>query len=277
MFRSAAAFNQDIGNWDVSKGTSFSLMFEKTAAFNQDIGNWDVSKGTSFSRMFWDAAAFNQDIGNWDVSKGIDFSYMFTSAAAFNQDIGNWKLNKARYLGKMLSNSGLSKTNYDNTLIGWAANPNLASGNITIGADNLRYCAGAAARTSIINTKGWTFDGDTEECPEANDLIETTETRDQTSKIANTTTTKSLSEELELDIYPNPTNYALNIEIKNAVTNSRLTIRDQLGRVVWEQKLETNQAKFLLSVEQEQFPVGMYWVGLDNGKTIKTKKLIIIR
>ena len=37
-------------------------------AFNQDIGDWDVSRVVYMNDMFLGASAFNQDIGDWDVS-----------------------------------------------------------------------------------------------------------------------------------------------------------------------------------------------------------------
>ena len=43
MFCDANAFNQPIGNWDVSKVSDMSYMFCSAKAFNQPIGNWDVS------------------------------------------------------------------------------------------------------------------------------------------------------------------------------------------------------------------------------------------
>ena len=49
MFSQALAFNQDIGNWDVSNGTDFSYMFYRANVFNQDIRSWDVSNGTAIS------------------------------------------------------------------------------------------------------------------------------------------------------------------------------------------------------------------------------------
>ena len=37
MFSSANAFNQPIGNWNVSKVTDMALMFQSATVFNQPI------------------------------------------------------------------------------------------------------------------------------------------------------------------------------------------------------------------------------------------------
>ena len=52
-------------------------MFIDAEAFNQPIGNWDVSNVTNMRNMFGCAKAFNQPIGNWDVSSVTDMSLMF--------------------------------------------------------------------------------------------------------------------------------------------------------------------------------------------------------
>mgnify|MGYP003752112657 CR=1 FL=1 len=60
-------------------------MFRGAYAFNQDIGNWNVSSCSNFNRMFRDAYAFNQDIGNWKLrSAGATMTNMFSNASAWS-------------------------------------------------------------------------------------------------------------------------------------------------------------------------------------------------
>ena len=67
---------------DVSSVINMSHMFynndnQRPFAFNQDIGNWNVSNVKSMRNMFQNANQFNQDISKWDVSNCTDMRYMF--------------------------------------------------------------------------------------------------------------------------------------------------------------------------------------------------------
>ena len=42
MFRSATAFNQPLGSWNVANIVDIRSMFRSAAAFNQDLSSWDV-------------------------------------------------------------------------------------------------------------------------------------------------------------------------------------------------------------------------------------------
>ncbi len=70
--------------------TDFSELFKNATGFNEDIGHWDVSDGTSFLSMFEGASAFNQDLSHWDTTQAVNMDYMFYKASVFDQDLSGW-------------------------------------------------------------------------------------------------------------------------------------------------------------------------------------------
>jgi len=60
-----------------------SNMFNNAYEFNQNIGNWDVSKVTTMKEMFYIASEFNQDLSNWDVDGVRECSLFAASASSF--------------------------------------------------------------------------------------------------------------------------------------------------------------------------------------------------
>ena len=167
-FRDATSFNQDLGGWNVSSVANMQGTFDGATAFNQDLGGWDVSSVGDMQEMFQDATAFNQDIGGWNVGAVADMDSMFMDATAFDQDISGWNVSGVTTMANMLDNSGLSSTNYDNLLTGWAALT--LQSNVTLGVAGINYCTGTAGRNILVNTHGWTITGDQQSCSVATDI-----------------------------------------------------------------------------------------------------------
>ena len=98
MFVNNDGFNNggsdSIKNWDVNKqGGHFGNMFKNATAFNQDIGNWDMSNSqmNTWVGFFNGATSFNQDLRAWCASnissEPSDFS---TSSALIDSNKPVW-------------------------------------------------------------------------------------------------------------------------------------------------------------------------------------------
>ncbi len=148
MFRQAAAFNQNIGGWNVRSVTNFSGMFSSALTFNNasqpmpwssgggigngvvgniinmsnmflgatsfdvDITTWPTTKVNNFAGMF-QGSAFNRDISVWDVSNVIGMNNMFNGNVVFNQPIKYWNVGSSTFNG-MFGGA----TQFNNTYLG---------------------------------------------------------------------------------------------------------------------------------------------------------------
>ncbi len=185
MFEHCWSFNQDISNWNVSNVKTMALMFFRCGIFDKPIGNWKVHNVESMNSMFYGCYMFNQPINNWNVEKVTVMSGMFQGCHNFNQPLNNWDIRKVKRMGAMfshafsfnqslanwgsilntdvdleefLNNTGLSVCNYDATLQGFA------NGIVTgrkMDAGGLKF-ANTSARNTLLTTKGWTINGDSE-------------------------------------------------------------------------------------------------------------------
>ena len=172
MFSGATNFNGAIGNWNVGNVTNMIFMFNNATSFNKPINSWNVGNVTNMNNMFYGASSFNQPLHLWNVQNVTSMGSMFWYASSFNQPLGAWKLNSigqynvnsSHSLIYMLSDCGMLRANYEATLDGWAANPNLPS-TIVLGSTGRYYCGTThQGRPTLINNFGWTIFGDTDNC-----------------------------------------------------------------------------------------------------------------
>lgn len=165
MMRGMPVFDQNIGAWNVSNVTVMASMFSDSAEFNNggspSIGNWDTSSVISGSAMFVNARKFNQPIGTWDTSGFTNLDSMFQGAFDFDQDLSGWDIsNVTSFLNfnqsVFAATDGFSTSNYDATLIGWAAQA--VRPNIALIIAGKYSSAGQAARDTLTSApNNWTI------------------------------------------------------------------------------------------------------------------------
>lgn len=162
MFQEAAVFNQPLDTWNVISVTDMSGMFYLAPVFNQPLNSWDVDNVTNMSSMFGRNPVFNQALTDWNTQSVTNMSRMFENASSFDQDLATWNVGSITNMANMLSQSALSQANYDNSLIGWAAQT--VNPNVNLGATNINYCDGRIARQALIDNAGWNITGDIINC-----------------------------------------------------------------------------------------------------------------
>lgn len=165
MFENATSFNGNISSWETGNVFNMFSMFNGATAFNGDISGWSVSSVENMSRMFRNATSFNSDISDWNIENVTYTSWMFSGAASFDQNLGNWDIGSIDHndeLGMfaMFDNSGMSASNFSNTLIGWS---NFVAQNdgpygVTLGNEGVPACTTQEtfdAANNLFSNYGW--------------------------------------------------------------------------------------------------------------------------
>ena len=228
-------------DWDVSQVTDMSRAFVYKNKFNGDLSSWDVSNVIDMSYMFQSANAFNQDIGAWDVSSVTDMKVIFTDAYNFNQDIGAWDVSSVTNMNYMF----LEASSFNQPIGAWdvssvtdmyymffyASSFNQDLSNwcvINIGSKPDRFSLWSAMGSSKRPIWGT--------CPTAS-------VDDQN--------------QLDISIYPNPTNDKLFIQ--GLSSSSRVSIYNVLGKLVLSQtiskEIDVNNLQsgiYVIKIAEEQ-------------------------
>ncbi|MFN8347614.1 MAG: BspA family leucine-rich repeat surface protein, partial [Spirosomataceae bacterium] len=160
MFFGCTTYNQALpSSFNTVNVTNMQSMFLGCSAYNQSLpSSFNTANVTNMQSMFSGCSSYNQPLpSSFNTANVTNMLGMFAGCSAFNQNLGAWNLGAVTNMNAMLGGTGLSITNYDNTLIGWNTagytNKNLGD------ASPLQYCAAQSARASLI-TKGWTITGD---------------------------------------------------------------------------------------------------------------------
>jgi trimeric autotransporter adhesin len=222
MFQQTASFNQPLNTWTLSSVTQMSTMFSFAEAFNQPLDNWILGSVTNLYGMFQFAQAFDQDLSSWDTSQVTNMTQMFYGAAVFDQNLGGWNVANVTLMTNMLANSGISQGNYDDTLIGWAAQS--VQNNVSLGATDLQYCNGLSARQSLMDDHNWTITGDSVNCS----FVLCT----QITSPLDTDTQVPANSDIRWAPAPNATGYRVSIRRENGGATQIIYDNEDLGNVV---------------------------------------------
>ena len=167
MFFGCAAYNQPLpASFNTSAVTDMYYMFYGCSAYNQVLpAAFDTSAVTDMSYMFYGCTLFNQALpAAFDTSAVTDMSAMFSGCTAFKQSLAAFNMAAVATITNMLTNCNINATgtttNYDDTLIAWAAQDLVNS--LTFTATNCKYggdavSGGQQARTAIATDDLWTF------------------------------------------------------------------------------------------------------------------------
>ena len=109
----------------------------RNSNFNRNIGSWNTGRVTTMRDMFRDNGNFDQDISGWDFSN------------ISNDD----------NLRNFFTNGELDEDNYDALLIRWSQQASSMPDDIVVHMGDSEYDSNAAAsaRSTLINTYGWSI------------------------------------------------------------------------------------------------------------------------
>ena len=168
LFLNASSFNQPIGDWNTGSVTQMFGVFNNAVAFNQPLANWDTSNVTTFNNMFNGATSFNQPLNNWNVTSAFSNAFMFANTDSFDQSLSDWDISAFTSASNFFSGAGLSRENYDATLIGWATldpGETQIPSNITFDGGNSQFCDSESQRQDLIDNFNWTITDGGLSCP----------------------------------------------------------------------------------------------------------------
>lgn len=160
MFRTfyqKGTIQSNIGAWDVSAVEDMGSTFEG-CWIEDDLSNWDVSNVEDFGSAF-EGARIEFDLSRWNPKSAKSFACMFENVfPEIDRDFSKWCVESVVNFRNMFEGTELPRHRYDALLISWSKQ-NVRT-NCVFGAGRSRYTPGGeaeAARTKLVEEKGWTI------------------------------------------------------------------------------------------------------------------------
>ena len=211
--------------------------------------DWDVSQVTDMGNAFRDKNTFNADISSWDVSNVSSMSRMFQYASIFNQDIGDWDVSSVRGMFEMFYEA----KSFNRDMGDWDVSSVTDMRIMFHNAGNFNQDISSWCVTNIIS--------EPERFSSGSSLIESNK------PVWGTCPTASIDDQNQLDIsiYPNPTNDKLFIQ--GLSSSSRVSIYNVLGKLVLSQTISKE-------IDVKQLSKGIYILKIIDGQKETTLKFI---
>lgn len=149
MFTQCTQFNQNLGNWKLTKCTNMSGMFSQCINFNNggspDINNWEFNTlstaNITMTAIFQGCQNFNQPLGNWNTERVVNMANMFSNGVVlFNQDLSSWDVSNVTRMDGMFDAGAANTSAFNN-----GGNPDINNwnvGNVTNMGLMFRNCVG---------------------------------------------------------------------------------------------------------------------------------------
>lgn len=254
MFGQASAFNQPLNSWNTANVTDMEQMFSRAMAFNQPLNNWSTTNVTNMYNMFFEAIAFNQPLNSWNTVHVTNMYNMFKNATSFNQSLGSWNIVDVQNLQYMLDSCGMDCSNYSSTIHGWTINTFTPNG-LILDAGNLHFGTNVQAdRNFLINTKGWTINGDS-----------------MNNYTCYPTQVSSVNNKLEaVNIYPNPTNGKTTISSSNIFNHASINVFSITGQLLL---IKENISSKQTELDMSSFSKGIYIAEIIEGTNTTRVKI----
>ena len=167
FYGNTANITDNYSSWDTSKVITLES-FGNASNFNADISGWNTISLTNLRSFMYGNTTFSGTLSSWNTSNVTTMVFNpFYQTFAYDDDLGGWDVSKVSIINSFFKRPGFSTSNYNSLLVGWEASLQAAYPGgagypytISVSFDTSKYTLGSAAetaRTSLINTYGWTI------------------------------------------------------------------------------------------------------------------------